>query len=354
MMKTVGGIGLLAGLFCGVLAAANPACTLVPGWTQKDEPRNYVADNLFEYMDGNAEGYLLYGFQNMHGVTCNKDGVQLIIDVSDFGDPDSAFGMFSANRDMRQPMTKIGMGGQVVPRKAIFVKGQFYVEVGAEPEGDHTATLKAWCDVLEKLQTGSTEPPTALSWFPAQGQQSLRLVPESVLGIPFLQQDLDRAIGGGKAQGLLEGAGGAFGFLGALPLTVDAGETSGEEQPVGDPVADFEEVPAQVALVQVLGGVAGPGQGLPHHPVQGEDFRRGCAAVVVVDPQRGRRGGQGGKGDEEGRDREAHVHRVSPLETGFLPVHPRRSLTWTTRRCAPSSSESPDKTPVDSSSTGRP
>src|SRR5581483_4200028 len=112
----------------------------------------------------------------------------LIIDISDFGDADSAFGMFSANRDLRLPMTKIGMGGQVTPRKAIFVKGQFFVEVAADAEGDHTALLKAWCDELERLQPGGTEPPTALSWFPAQGQQSLRLVPESVLGIRILKR----------------------------------------------------------------------------------------------------------------------------------------------------------------------
>jgi len=199
MLKFAGGIGLLAGLFCGVSAAANPACTLVAGWTQKDEARSYTPDNLFEYMDGNAEGYLLYGFQNMHGVTCTKGEVQLIIDVSDFGDPDSAYGMFSANRDMRQPMTRIGMGGQVTPRKAIFVKGQYYVEVAADQEGDHTATLKAWCDVLEKLQPGSTDPPAALSWFPAQGQQSLRLVPESVLGIRILKRGYVGQYDAGKA-----------------------------------------------------------------------------------------------------------------------------------------------------------
>jgi hypothetical protein len=199
MLKIAGGISLLASLFCGVLAAANPACTLVPGWTQKEEARSYDADNLFEYMDGNAEGYLLYGFQKMNGVTCTKGNVQLIIDVSDFGDPDSAFGMFSANRDMRQPMTKIGMGGQIVPRKAIFVKGKFFVEVAADPEGDHTATLKSWADALDKLQPGSSDPPAALSWFPAQGQQSLRLVPESVLGIRLLKRGYVGQYENGKA-----------------------------------------------------------------------------------------------------------------------------------------------------------
>ena len=46
----------------------------MPGWTQQGAARSYIADNLFEYMDGNAEGYLLYGFQTMHGVTCEQGG----------------------------------------------------------------------------------------------------------------------------------------------------------------------------------------------------------------------------------------------------------------------------------------
>jgi hypothetical protein len=184
MLKLICGIGL----FAGVLAAANPACNLVPGWTPQGEARSFVADNLFEYMDGNAEGYLLYGFQTMHGVTCQKGGVTLIVDVSDFGDADSAYGMFCANRDLRKPLAKIGMGGQIVPRRAIFAKGQYYVEVGAEPEGDHTVILQAWTAALEKLATGSNEVPAALSWFPTAGQQSLRLVPESVLGIRLLKR----------------------------------------------------------------------------------------------------------------------------------------------------------------------
>ena len=173
MLKLVCGIGL----FAGVMAAANPACNLVPGWTPQGEARSFAADNLFEYMDGNAEGYLLYGFQTMHGVTCVKDGVTLIVDVSDFGDADSAYGMFCANRDLRKPPAKLGMGGQIVPRKAIFAKGHYYVEIGAEPEGDHTAILRTWTAALEKTAPGTSDVPVALSWFPTAGQQSLRLVP---------------------------------------------------------------------------------------------------------------------------------------------------------------------------------
>jgi hypothetical protein len=200
MFKTICGFGLLA---CGLAAAADtapvPNCTLVPGWTQKGEARSYVGDNLFEYMDGNAEGYLIYGFQSMHGVNCVKGPVTLVIDISDFGEPDLSYGMFTANRDLREPETKLGAGGQIVPRRAIFTKGQYYVEIAAGPEGDHTATLKDWMAAFEKIVPGSTSPPTALSWFPAEKQQTLRLVPESVLGIRLLRRGYAAQYDYGKA-----------------------------------------------------------------------------------------------------------------------------------------------------------
>jgi hypothetical protein len=177
-----------------VLAAAawaqppQPSCQLVPGWQQRGPLRSYEAENLFEYMDGNAEGYLIYGFQSMRGVTCIQDGVTFVIDISDMGDSDSSYGIYTANRDPRQPAAAIGMGGQLIPRRLIFAKGNYYAEIAANPEGDHTAALKLWTAALEGLVTGSTAPPPALSWLPSEKRQSIRLVPESVLGIRALSR----------------------------------------------------------------------------------------------------------------------------------------------------------------------
>ena len=166
-MKVPLGVLALAAAAIASAYAAAPSCDLVPGWTQHGAARSYVADNLFEYMDGNAEGYLLYGFVNMHGVSCEKGGVTLLVDVSEFADAESAFGMFSANRDSRQPETKLGMGGQIVPRRAIFAKGKFYVELAVNQEGDHTATLRQWAAALEPHTEGSSDPPAALNLVPA-------------------------------------------------------------------------------------------------------------------------------------------------------------------------------------------
>jgi len=206
MLMRGGAVALVCGLaFSTVAGAAAPACNLVPGWTAQGAARTFGQDNLFEYMDGNAEGYLLYGFQTMQGVTCEKGTTTLVIDISDFGDADSAYGMYSANRDPGKPAAeKLGMGGQIVPRRAIFAKGQYYVEIAANPEGDFTATLQQWTAALAKTLSGSTEPPAALAWFPAEKQQGLRLVPESVLGIRLLKRGYVGQYDYGKAFVVLE------------------------------------------------------------------------------------------------------------------------------------------------------
>lgn len=173
---------------CGMAAAAAPSCGLLPGWSQKGDGRTYVADTLFEYMDGNSEGYLLYGFLKMQGVTCEKGVATFVIDLSEFVDTDAAFGMFSANHDPKQPQMKIGAAGQIVPRKAIFVKGKYYLEIAAEPEGDHSPALREFTAAIEKTIEGSTSRPAAMSWFPEEKRVSLRLVPESVLGIRILKR----------------------------------------------------------------------------------------------------------------------------------------------------------------------
>lgn len=175
-----------------------------PGWTQDGQPRYYTTDNLFEYMDGNSEGYFSYDFQNMHGVTCKQGETTFIIDISDMGSPDNAYGWFSSTRDLRQPAYPVGMGGQIVPRRLIFAKGKYYVEIAANPEGDFTAALRQWAAALDKLVPGSTSPPAALAWFPTEKQQTLKLTPQSVLGLRILKRGYVAQYDYGKAFVVIE------------------------------------------------------------------------------------------------------------------------------------------------------
>ena len=167
-----------------------PDCNLAPGWQQSGPRRTYEGESLYEYMNGNSEGYLIYGFRKMTGVTCKNGATTILVDVSDMGDPESAYGIFSANRDIRSAAEPIGMGGQIVPRKAIFAKGQYYLEIAVEQEGDYKEVLRELSKSLAAVAPGTTSAPEALQWFPQVGLQPgfPRLIPQSVLGIRILKR----------------------------------------------------------------------------------------------------------------------------------------------------------------------
>ncbi len=181
-------------------AAQTPECSAFSGWQQRGDSRLYEGENLFEYIDGNSEGYLIYGFVRLHGVSCGKGSEIVLVDVSEFPDGESAYGMFLANRDAQKAIEPIGTGGQVVPRKAIFTKDKYYVEIADEAEGDHTTALREMARTMEARIAGSTARPEALQWFPpGMTGGTARLVPQSVLGIRALDRGYMAQYGDAKA-----------------------------------------------------------------------------------------------------------------------------------------------------------
>ena len=116
---------VLALLIVAAAPLPAPDCSAVPGWAQRGPSRRYDAETLFDYMDGNSEGYFAYGFTLMLGVTCvNAASDELVIDVSQMGDSDRAWGFFTANRDVRSPVAAIGSAGQLLARRATLREGQ--------------------------------------------------------------------------------------------------------------------------------------------------------------------------------------------------------------------------------------
>lgn len=166
-------------------------CGYAPGWQQNGPARQYTAANLFDYKDGAAEGYLSFGFVRMTGITCKSDENTIDIDISEMKDPDSAWGIFAANSDPKNPVAAIGMGGQVEHQAASFAKGTSYVEiveVATDPDADSSAIMTAFAVGIERQIQGRDTPPETLKWFPDDDLVSVRLVPESVLGLRELRR----------------------------------------------------------------------------------------------------------------------------------------------------------------------
>ena len=197
-------ITLLLAIALVALAAIAPGadildCRYAPGWEQSGPARSFDTETLYEYMNGNSEGYFIYGFIRMQGITCKRGEELFIIDISEMTDPDAAYGIFLANRDPNKPFAKIGMGGQILPRKATFAKDKYYVEISASPDRDHSAALHAFFAEIEKRIEGRTTPPETLSWFPPEKLVSVRMVPQSVLGLRILKRGYVAQYEEGKA-----------------------------------------------------------------------------------------------------------------------------------------------------------
>jgi hypothetical protein len=83
------------------------------------------------------------------------------------------------------------MGGQITAQSASFAKGKYYVEiveVAANAEADHTAVMQAFAAGVEQRLEGRESAPEALQWFPKENLDTVRLVPESVLGLKLLKR----------------------------------------------------------------------------------------------------------------------------------------------------------------------
>ncbi len=122
-------------------------------------------------------------------------------------DADSAYGLFLANRDSSLPIAAIGMGGQVQPQSASFAKGKYYVEmtvIAAHPDSDRTPALKLFVTAIEQRLEGRVTAPEASQWFPKENLASIRMVPESVLGLRLLKRGYVATYKQGQAFVVLE------------------------------------------------------------------------------------------------------------------------------------------------------
>ena len=194
-----------AGFFSSALLPAQetqPRCDLLPDWKQSGAARLYTADTLPKYKSAGSEGYLMYGFERMRGVTCKSGGAAFAIDIAEMKDSEAAFGLFASQRDPQVPTEAIGVFGQVTPQHGVFLKGNNFVEISASPaSADHSAAIRAFLKALEGKMEGTSAAPAPIGWFPAQGLDvnSIRLVPQSVLGLSLLKRGWVAKYGFGRS-----------------------------------------------------------------------------------------------------------------------------------------------------------
>jgi hypothetical protein len=159
-----------------------PAKNEVQGWAMLQKPRSFKPDNLWEFIDGAADGYLSYGFQEVASADYAQAsmGHQAVIDIYWMKDPLNAFGIYSQERNPEYQFLKIGNEGYTGGSSLNFWSGPYYVKITtfAEEEGLRQEMIKLATAIAGKVPAPGAEP-IEVTYFPKENQ-----VPHTIVYLP--------------------------------------------------------------------------------------------------------------------------------------------------------------------------
>lgn len=173
-----------------------PESSEMPGWQMIDKTYQYGPQNLYEYINGEAESFLAYGFVSLKGAnySAGPDGSNsMTVDIYDMGEKLNAFGMFQSKRGREASTLNIGSASFGTNGYVVFYKDRYFVEILSFVESEqwkkhHVSIAQS---VAEKIP-GDISPPLELSYFPGAGriQGSERYIRGGILGHAFLDRGI--------------------------------------------------------------------------------------------------------------------------------------------------------------------
>lgn len=179
----------------GAQRAGDPALlALIPaidGWTATEKPRSFFPDTLYEYIDGAAESYIGYDFDELAVAEFSHAGTKasLTLEIYDMGDSLDAFGIYSAERYPDNKTVGIGTHGYIEGEVLNFVAGPNYVKLLCFNGGESTASiLETFARKVAAAAGAKGLLPGPFSLFPKDGlvPNSEKYIRRNVMGFDFL------------------------------------------------------------------------------------------------------------------------------------------------------------------------
>jgi hypothetical protein len=197
---------LLPSVSLGAAASRLLPTDEVAGWVLRETPRIFGTENLYEYIDGNADLFLAYGFTEAAvGDYLPTEGEGWIsVDLYDMGAPLHAFGIYQAEKP--EDVEALTLGAQSYRSEGLiaFWKGAWYVKVSLIDGDDASAALRLAQAAAARIG-GTTALPTQLDRLPTQNRVpgSERYIRQGALGHRFLNEVVSAAYSFGKVNARL-------------------------------------------------------------------------------------------------------------------------------------------------------
>ena len=159
------------------------------GWKQSGEIQIYSRTNLYDYINGAADLYLKYDFQELKVADyVNDQKASVTIEVYRHKTPVHAFGIYSQERLGNANDLEVGVQGYSEKGVLNFLTADCYVKMsGIDVGPEEQAVLHAFAKkVVEKLG-GRGSLPSMLSLFPREGKKknSEKFIAREFLGYAF-------------------------------------------------------------------------------------------------------------------------------------------------------------------------
>ncbi len=191
MMKSIGLIlGLIIFLWVPAAEARDFKFPEIAGWKKSGEIQTFIPKNLYEYINGAADLYFAYDFQELKVAEYqNQKKGSVTVDVYRHRTPLYAFGIYSQERLPEANFLDIGIQGYYEKGFLNFLTGPYYVKLSAINTGpEDQEVLVAFAKRTAENLGPKGSFPSILSAFPAEGKQkhSEKFIAKNFLGYAFL------------------------------------------------------------------------------------------------------------------------------------------------------------------------
>ena len=138
------------------------------GWTPSGEVRLFNQENLYDLVDGQAESFFTYGFEQVAVQDYeNEDGAVLGVEIWRLDTPADAYGLFTASI-AGAPVDVGNDGDGDLGRRLAFWQDRYYVRVRARQELED-AELRRFADAVSGSLPSGGERPGLLDQLPRDG-----------------------------------------------------------------------------------------------------------------------------------------------------------------------------------------
>ncbi len=180
----------------GDLLSLLPQIGDIENWAPDGAPRFFDDGNLWEFINGAAEGYLTYGFEEVvtadyiqQGGDQTVGGDQSVIDIYRMKDPVNAYGIYSQERNANYDFMDIGVEGYLGGTVLNFWRGPYYIKITVFDDKDELKAkmIEMGNHIAGKIDDPATEP-AEVGYFPTENQlpYSVQYLPKDVLGQSYL------------------------------------------------------------------------------------------------------------------------------------------------------------------------